>query len=180
MVLKIRKSDGFRELYENEPEMTAPRLETTIRYLWHHVWWACFHDQKRFWGFREIIEFVSRIFWSLMTSRCLKEMNTLVCGSEMSMKVRTIGIRQRFGQNKLEWTGKTRWRTISTTKESTIWIGEPFRTCWKATLQRLVIKLMNTPRVFALFYFVNGDNVHNFLTVSMRSRCNDQLICGNF
>ena len=103
MVLKIRKSDGFRELYENKPEITAPRLETSIRYLWHHVWWACFHDQKRFWGFREIIEFVSKIFWSLLTSRCLKEMNTLVCGAEMSMKVRTIGIRQRFGQNKLEW-----------------------------------------------------------------------------
>ena len=30
MVLKIRKSDGFRELYENEPEMAAPRLETNI------------------------------------------------------------------------------------------------------------------------------------------------------
>ena len=33
VVLKIRKSDGFRELYENEPEMAAPRLETNIRYL---------------------------------------------------------------------------------------------------------------------------------------------------
>ena len=32
-VLKIRKSDDFRELYENEPEMAAPRLETNIRYL---------------------------------------------------------------------------------------------------------------------------------------------------
>ena len=31
--LKIRKSDGFRELHENEPEMAAPRLETNIRYL---------------------------------------------------------------------------------------------------------------------------------------------------
>ena len=29
-VLKIRKSDDFRELYENEPEMAAPRLETNI------------------------------------------------------------------------------------------------------------------------------------------------------
>ena len=38
VVLKIRKSDGFRELYENEPEMAAPRLETNIRYLWRHVW----------------------------------------------------------------------------------------------------------------------------------------------
>ena len=27
-MLKIRKSDGFRELYENAPEMAAPRLET--------------------------------------------------------------------------------------------------------------------------------------------------------
>ena len=82
----------------------------------------------------------------------------------------------------LSGTDKTRWRTISTTKASTIWIGEPFRTCWKATLQRLVIKLMNTCylRVFALFYFVNWDDVHNFLTVSMRNRCNDQLFCGNF
>ena len=33
VVLKIRKSDDFRELYENEPEMAAPRLETNIRYL---------------------------------------------------------------------------------------------------------------------------------------------------
>ena len=33
VVLKIRKSDGFRELYENEPEMVTPRLETSIRYL---------------------------------------------------------------------------------------------------------------------------------------------------
>ena len=63
VALKIRKSDGFREFYENEPEMAAPRLETKIRYLWRHVWWACFHEQKRLWGFREIIEFVSRIFW---------------------------------------------------------------------------------------------------------------------
>ena len=30
VVLKIRKSDDFRELYENEPEMAAPRLETNI------------------------------------------------------------------------------------------------------------------------------------------------------
>ena len=48
VVLKIRKSGSFQELYENEPEMAAPRLETNIRYLWPHVWWACFHDQKRF------------------------------------------------------------------------------------------------------------------------------------
>ena len=33
VVLKIRKSEGFRELYENEPEMAALRLETNIRYL---------------------------------------------------------------------------------------------------------------------------------------------------
>ena len=33
VVLKIRKSDDFRELYENEPEMAAPRLETNIQYL---------------------------------------------------------------------------------------------------------------------------------------------------
>ena len=33
VVLKIRTSDSFRELYENEPEMAAPRLETNIRYL---------------------------------------------------------------------------------------------------------------------------------------------------
>ena len=32
MVLKIRKSDDFRELYESEPEMAAPRLEANIRY----------------------------------------------------------------------------------------------------------------------------------------------------
>ena len=37
-----------------------------------------------------------------------------------AMKVRTIGIRQRFGQNKFEWIRLlTRWRTIWTTKEST-------------------------------------------------------------
>ena len=83
VALKIRKSDGFRELYENEPAMAAPRLETNIRYLWRHVWWACFHDQKRFWGFREI-EFVSRIFWSVLTSWCLKEIKTSICGRDMS------------------------------------------------------------------------------------------------
>ena len=33
VVLKTRKSDGFLELYENEPEMAAPRLETNIRSL---------------------------------------------------------------------------------------------------------------------------------------------------
>ena len=38
VVLKIRKSDGFRELDENEPELAEPRLETNIRYLWRHVW----------------------------------------------------------------------------------------------------------------------------------------------
>ena len=60
VVLKIRKSDDFRELYENEPEMAAPRLETNIRYLRRHIWRACCYDHKRFSGFREIIEFVSR------------------------------------------------------------------------------------------------------------------------
>ena len=29
--LRTKKSDGFRELYENEPKMAAPRLETNIR-----------------------------------------------------------------------------------------------------------------------------------------------------
>ena len=33
VVLKIRKSDDFQELYENEPEMAAPRLDTNIPYL---------------------------------------------------------------------------------------------------------------------------------------------------
>ena len=33
VALKIRKSYCFREHYENEPEMAAPRLETNIRYL---------------------------------------------------------------------------------------------------------------------------------------------------
>ena len=47
VVLKIRKSDGFRELHENEPEMAAPRLETNIRYLWRNNWRACFYDHKR-------------------------------------------------------------------------------------------------------------------------------------
>ena len=27
VVLELRKSDGLRELYENEPKMAAPRLE---------------------------------------------------------------------------------------------------------------------------------------------------------
>ena len=34
VVLKIRKSNGFRELCENEPEIAAPRLETNIQYLY--------------------------------------------------------------------------------------------------------------------------------------------------
>ena len=66
VVLKIRKSDGFRELYENKPEMAAPRLETNIRYLWRNNWQACFRDHKRLWDFREIIEFVSsfsEVYW---------------------------------------------------------------------------------------------------------------------
>ena len=33
VVLEIRKSDGFREHYENEPEMAVPRLEANIWYL---------------------------------------------------------------------------------------------------------------------------------------------------
>ena len=70
---------------ENEPGIAAPRLETNERYLWGHNWWASFDDlPKRFWGFREIIEFVSRIFWSLMTSQCVKEMKTLICDLEVS------------------------------------------------------------------------------------------------
>ena len=33
VVLKIRKSDDFREFYQNEPKIAAPRLETNFRYL---------------------------------------------------------------------------------------------------------------------------------------------------
>ena len=77
MGLTIRKSDGFRKHCENAPKMAAPRLEMNTRYLWCHDWWA-------FESFWEIIGFVSRIFWSLLTKQCVNEMKTLICGLEMS------------------------------------------------------------------------------------------------
>ena len=40
VALKTRKSDDFRELHENEPEMAALGVETNYRYLWRHSWRA--------------------------------------------------------------------------------------------------------------------------------------------
>ena len=84
--------------------MAAPRVETIIQYLSRHVWRrACFMTStgpKRFRGFRETIVFVSRIFWSLLTSRC--EILVWECPNT-AMQVRTIGLRQRFSRYKLEW-----------------------------------------------------------------------------
>ena len=71
---------------------------------------------------------------------------------------------------KINLTGSdlTRWRTISTRWlpinneriDQMDWWA--FLNMFKTTLQRLVIKLMNTGylRVFALFYFVNWDDVY--------------------
>ena len=53
VALKTRKSDDFRELHENEPEMAALGVETNIG-ICDVIFGELFL----------IIEFVSRIFWS--------------------------------------------------------------------------------------------------------------------
>ena len=96
----------FRELYENEPEMAAPRLETNIRYLWRHVWWACFHDHKRFWGFREIIEFVSRfyeVYWLADGLKRWRYWFVVWKCPNTAVKVQTIEIRP----TKYTWVDQT-------------------------------------------------------------------------
>ena len=52
-----RKSDDFRELHENEPEMAALRVETNYSYLWSQF------------GELIFIEFVSKLFWRLLTKQ---------------------------------------------------------------------------------------------------------------
>ena len=70
----------------------------------------------------------------------------------------------------LSGSDKTRWRTISTRLpinneriDQMDWWA--FLNMFKTTLQRLLIKLMNTGylRVFALLYFANWDDAYNFL-----------------
>ena len=41
---KTRKTDDFRELHENEPEMAALEWKRNYTYLWRHIWRAYFRD----------------------------------------------------------------------------------------------------------------------------------------
>ena len=131
-----------------------------------------FHDHKRFWGFREIIEFVSRfseVYWLADVWKRWRNWFVVWKCPNTAVKVRTIEIRQRFG---LRGSDFTRWRTKSTRLSLPVnneridqmdWWA--FLNMFKTTLQRLLIKLMNTGylRVFALFYFANWDDAYNSL-----------------
>lgn len=65
VALNTWKSNNVWELHENEPEMAAPGVEMNMQYLWHQNWRACFHNL-------EVFKFRSRIFWSSLTSQCIK------------------------------------------------------------------------------------------------------------
>ena len=178
MVLKKRKSEVFESFTKTNqkwPRRDGKRIYDICDVTFGDLVFMTIRDSEAF-----------KVFWSLLTSRCVKEMTTLICGLEMSKYSRESSNHSNqanWDLVKINLSGSdvTRWRTISTRlpinneriNQMDWWA---FLNMFKTILQRLVIKLMNTGylRVFALFYFVNWDDVYISLLSIWE---NDEMSC---
>jgi len=100
---KTWKTDDFRELHENQPEMAALEWKRNYRYLWRHIRRALFRDYIISLRLSSLFQRCPGVSWLPDVWNRSRHWSLIWQCPNTAVWVRTIGIRQRFSRYKFEW-----------------------------------------------------------------------------